>query len=285
MADITSSALQATLTAFLSANYLALSGGTLTGDLNLGGNNVTSLGAGVDPGDAVNKTQLDTKLSLAGGTMTGDIAMGAHSITGLADAVNAQDAVPLAQAQGLLASFSTQEDHSASASFVVPAGITKLRARVWGAGAGGASDSSGGDGGGGGAYAEAIITVVPAETLVLTIGAAGTPSLGNGGNTSIIRGATALLLAQGGQANAGGVASSPAAITYIGFQGGHGRNGNNPGFFVWGSGGDSPQGGQGGDGGQGVGSYAGQDGIYPGGGGSSGNSGGNGAGGRIVLDY
>lgn len=54
------------------------------------------------------------KLDLAGGTMSGDIAMGGNTISGLADAVNAQDAVTKAQLDAVsaatsLSNFSTDD--------------------------------------------------------------------------------------------------------------------------------------------------------------------------------
>ena len=45
-----------------------------------------------DPQDAANKVYADTKLALTGGTMTGEIAMGTSKITGLGDPTNPQDA-------------------------------------------------------------------------------------------------------------------------------------------------------------------------------------------------
>jgi hypothetical protein len=45
-----------------------------------------------DPQDAATKAYTDTKLALTGGTMTGEIAMGTSKITGLGDPTNPQDA-------------------------------------------------------------------------------------------------------------------------------------------------------------------------------------------------
>lgn len=288
MADITAAALTSTLSAYLSANYLALTGGTLTGALNLGGNLINAVANGVSPQDAATKAQVDLKLSLTGGTMSGAIAMGTQKITGLATATLAADAISLSQAQGLLASFSTQSDNSGSGSFVVPAGITKIRVRGWGGGAGGQAAAAAGSGGGGGSYGEAILAVTAGETLVLTIGAAGVSSLGNGGNTEIIRGATVLLRCQGGQAAVGGVVTSPGGATFVGFKGGSGQQATNVSANWAGAGGDSPCGGAGGPWVISGGAAVGNDGIYPGGGGGGGTglaAGGNGGGGRLIIDY
>jgi hypothetical protein len=53
MADITAAALQAALGSYLSSTYLALSGGTMSGNIAMGGNKVTGLGAATSNGQAV----------------------------------------------------------------------------------------------------------------------------------------------------------------------------------------------------------------------------------------
>lgn len=54
-----------------------------TTSLNVNGTVITNVGSGSSSGDAVNKSQLDTKLNLSGGTMSGNIAMGNNKLTGL----------------------------------------------------------------------------------------------------------------------------------------------------------------------------------------------------------
>lgn len=65
-------------------------------------------------------------------------------------------------------------------SFVVPAGVSKLTAYIWGAGGGGgcynATTNRGGGGGGGGSCLVATINVTPNETLSLVVGSGGTGS-------------------------------------------------------------------------------------------------------------
>jgi hypothetical protein len=71
-------------------------------------------------------------------------------------------------------------------SFTVPAGVTKLKVTVIGAGGGGASGvaNSGSGGGAGGGAAIGVLTVTPNQVIAYTIGAAGTGGVGggNGGN-------------------------------------------------------------------------------------------------------
>jgi cytoskeletal protein CcmA (bactofilin family) len=62
-------------------------GGTMSGDITMGGNTVTGLGTPSASSDAVSKSYADAadsfKLNLSGGTMSGAIAMGGSKITGL----------------------------------------------------------------------------------------------------------------------------------------------------------------------------------------------------------
>jgi hypothetical protein len=47
-------------------------------NMDMSGNSIKNMSDGFDAGDAVNKSQLDTKLNLAGGTMTDDITLPAN---------------------------------------------------------------------------------------------------------------------------------------------------------------------------------------------------------------
>lgn len=62
---------------------------------------------------------LDAKLALAGGTMTGDIAMGGFKVTGLANGTLSQDAVTKAQLDAVQSSVSTFEWQESAKDYVV----------------------------------------------------------------------------------------------------------------------------------------------------------------------
>ena len=111
-------------------------------------------------------------------------------------------------------------------SYVVPAGVTKVLAQLWG--------GSGGNMGGNGGYTQAYLNVTPGETLTLITGQSGIfgftnynnwsvsacggggrsyGAAGGGGRSAVRRGSTELLTAGGG--GAGGSA-------YVTARGGHG---------------------------------------------------------------
>ena len=90
--------------------------------------------------------------------------------------------------------FTNWQLYSANGTFIVPAGITKIKVCVFGGGAGGGggsngvSDQYGGGGGGAGGYAEGIYSVSPAANFIVTIGPGGTGGTtgfqGSNGGTS-----------------------------------------------------------------------------------------------------
>lgn len=82
-------------------DYLPLSGGTMTGNINMDNNRVTSVGAPSAGTDAVNKDYVDDEIAtagdgkflpLAGGTMTGAINMGNQKVTAVATPTAGTDA-------------------------------------------------------------------------------------------------------------------------------------------------------------------------------------------------
>jgi len=78
------------------ATKLPLAGGTMTGDIIMGANAVTSTATPTADDELTRKGYVDTqdalKLDLAGGTMSGDIAMATSKVTGMGDPTLAQDA-------------------------------------------------------------------------------------------------------------------------------------------------------------------------------------------------
>ena len=86
-----------------------------------------------------------------------------------------------------------------SATWIVPAGVTKIYAEAWGGGGGGTGTGAGG----GGAYVAGIITVTPGNSVTYTVGAGGSgssPNATDGGISSIFYPGTTLS-AFGGSGN------------------------------------------------------------------------------------
>lgn len=100
-----------------------------------------------------------------------------------------------------------------STAWIAPAGVTRIRARVWGAGGGGGGTSNGAAAGGaGGGYAEGFFAVTPGTSYAVTVGTggaagSGAPTAGGNGGTSSVG---ALLGATGG---AGGGGASGGGAT------------------------------------------------------------------------
>lgn len=287
----------------LATYFLRLDGTTPMGaNLPMGNNKITGMANGTDSGDAVNKGQLDLYLPLAGGTMSGPIAMGAQKITGLAAGVAATDAVNLSQAQSLLANFATLVSTvvAGTSSFVVPAGVTKIKCEVFGAGGGGKGGGaiSTRRGGGGGGFCMATLDVTPGESLTVVVGSGGTGGTvpTSGGASSISRGITVLVSAGGGSDGnsaagngAGGANSFDGSVTGFSIPGGRGSALSNQDSVDVGGGfgGNCPRGGQGGPGDVSPGGYVYKNGDAPGGGGGPGDSvgAGSGAAGAVLIWY
>ncbi|MBI2343164.1 MAG: hypothetical protein HYV02_02320 [Deltaproteobacteria bacterium] len=89
---------------------LGLSGGTLSGDLDLGGHRLTNVGPAVAETDAVSKATvatvvnagLGTKLDLSGGTLSGELDLGGHRLTNVGPAVAETDGVSKATVAAML---------------------------------------------------------------------------------------------------------------------------------------------------------------------------------------
>ncbi|MBY0538355.1 DUF2341 domain-containing protein [Patescibacteria group bacterium] len=114
-----------------------------------------------------------------------------------------------------------------SSTFTVPAGVTNVTVKAWGAGGGsGAGAATGGGGAGagaGGGFVQANLTTIPAENLSIFVGGGGAGGStatsagagGGGGYSGVLRTATPLVVAAGGGGGGGGIGK----ITFVG-QGG-----------------------------------------------------------------
>jgi len=196
--------------------------------------------------------------------------------------------------------------------WIVPAGVTEITVKAWGAGGGGRPSSGGGDGiGGGGGFARGALSVTPGETLTVLVGGGGGSrrastyggggsggdgawdGYSGGGRTELLREGTTLLVAGGGgggggrTGGVGGGGGGNDGEEYDSWGVAEGGGGGTT--IAGGSGGtttasDSYEGtdgllGQGGRGGRGTGGGGGGGGGYYGGGGGGGGYCGAGGGG------
>jgi hypothetical protein len=171
--------------------------------------------------------------------------------------------IPLVQSKNMRV---VQAYTGSDVSFTVPSGVTRIYAKLWGAGGGGGSKWGWGYAapGGGGGFTHGVIATTPGETLTLIVGQGGTNTVGTGsiyggggnsvqqsypgkggGRTAIRRGGTELMTAGGGGA---GSATQSALYGGKGNRGGaggglHGQNGasgyNNQWSYQGGGGGQS----------------------------------------------
>ncbi len=222
--------------------------------------------------------------------------VGKSSIT--QDDISALPTAPLLRFHlpDLTPGFSRIETFTSNRTWVVPAGVSRLRARVVGAGGGGGGGTAGYGGGGGGAggYAESILVLQPGQGVAVVVGVGGASSPagvtgGAGGQSSF----GDMVVAQGGL---GGASSNPdshggtGGVGIVGNMlraGGMGGDGPMIGNVPAGNGGASAFGG-GGRGSNGGGSPA--DGKAPGSGagggyGTTAAAGGFGAAGLVLVEY
>jgi hypothetical protein len=195
---------------------------------------------------------------------------------------------------------------NSSTDWVVPAGITRVRVRMWGGGGGGGAFDSGvsvGGGGGSGAYAEGIVSVTPGSTYTIKVGKGGPGGVtgsgqaarcGTNGDASSfgLKNSTSLLVANGGNKGHGncgdgnlssggwgGSFTIAAGVSGFGIQGGDGATGNTG----QSEGGSAPMGGAGSS------RYRYSAPNNPGGGGGGGVSGDpygfTGSSGKVVIEY
>jgi hypothetical protein len=181
--------------------------------------------------------------------------------------------------------------------WLVPAGVSSVKVRLWGGGgAGGAGFTAAGGGGAGGGYSEGFYGVTPGEVIAISVGNGGAGS-GSGGGTSSFG---ALASASGGQAGndgspgtggTGGVAGGTGAGSGYTISGSSGAPAAGAGT-VWFSGaGGSAFGGAGAlsvVGYSGSANFNGNNGAIPGAGGSGGigtGIGGNGGPGLVLVEW
>ena len=137
----------------------------------------------------------------------------------------------------------TFENAGTTEQWQVPTNVTQITIETWGAGgAGGYSEGEPFDphpaaGGGGGAYAKSTISVTPGEMLNITVGRGGENPNGtarDGENSSVKRGTTTLVEAEGGKSVGG-------TNTRTGAQGGQASNSIGDVKYSGGNGGDSSE--------------------------------------------
>ncbi len=173
-----------------------------------------------------------------------------------------------------------------SGTYSVPAGVTSITVKAWGAGGGGGVGNNGsgaGGNGGGGGYVKAVLSVTPSETLDVRVGTAGAKGAtnddgGNGGGYSAVQRSGTFLI----QAGAGGGGGGAAGTTAGGAGGaGGGTSGVAGGTATGGGGGAGTAGAGGAAGTAGANGVAGTAGIANtgGNGGSAGTGGAGGTGG------
>jgi len=208
--------------------------------------------------------------------------------------------------------------YTASGTFTVPAGVTKVMVEVFSGGGGAAAGCNsclpgsypeGGTGGGGGGYCRAMVTVTPGASMAVTVGAGGNGGFGDGANGSA--GGTSsfggLVVVQGGAAGvhnssgaAGGWTSTCSCLSSVMLSGQQSQTSSQLSTQVCegGPGGGVPMGGSGGVGGAAqpfafLSGRQGTNGVQPGGGGGGGGmyiggssgAGGYGAAGAVIIYY
>jgi len=85
---------------YLQANYLPLSGGTMTGDITMGANNVLIDHDPTADEQAARKAYVDSKVAKAGDSMSGNLDMGGNLVTNLGTPANAGDATSKSYVDG-----------------------------------------------------------------------------------------------------------------------------------------------------------------------------------------
>jgi hypothetical protein len=242
-------------------------------------------------------------LNPAGGVLTGTYPNPGMAPTG-ASAGNYSKPNLSVTADGRITSVadSGAQVFTSSGNFTVPAGIFKLKVRLWGAGGGSGGVAASGvetasSGGSGGGYSEGLVAVSPGNVIAVTIGIGGNP--GNGTPTNGTDGGNSLfgvaMSATGGGASIGVVNSISNYVPNAGQGfGGYLNVGGQSGFGGTSFGAGRVAGGAGGGAfGTSIttGNTSAAGGIFPGGGGggaaifSGGANGGTGGNGLCIVEF
>jgi hypothetical protein len=113
---------------------LSINGGTMLGNLDMGGNKVVNLGSGVNPGDAVNKSQLDATQNYNNAQLAASVAAAQTQAT---NAANSAQSATTAQQQA-----SQEAANSATSATTASAAAASSQSNATAAAASAASAAS-----------------------------------------------------------------------------------------------------------------------------------------------
>lgn len=151
-----------------------------------GGRNHFAGNVGIGTNNPVTKLHLDGTMRVANLAATTTATRGAMGVDASNGNVSARS---FAVGNGI----KSYDNAASNASWTAPGGVTKVRVRAWGGGAGAVTSAGCGAAGG---YVEAFVSVVPGTTYTIDVGAGGAAN-GNGEASQMLDGATVILSADG----------------------------------------------------------------------------------------
>lgn len=176
------------------------------------------------------------------------MAAGLAEFIALRQSADVNDTLTPAQVAAMFSTAATYRDaiyfgNPGTSTWTVPAGVTRVRGRVWGAGGGGGGTTNGAaSGGGGGGYAEGWFSVTPGQQIAITVGfggagGTGAPTAGSNGTASSIGAFFGATGGGGGQGAGGGGVAPVTALVGEGYGGQINIRGNpsNAGIIVGGT--------------------------------------------------